>query len=244
MTSADRESGAMGASVSVGWPDGRPARGSVRPSRPLKLALLAILCVALPVVLYAQRARLLEAVALFLTVEDDAQRSDAIFLLSGGYESRPFHAASLYKQGFAPMILITREGDTRTTQLGLYPNATDVAVEILKTFGVRESDIVVLSVQGGAHSTGDEGMVFAKYAREHAIRSTIIVTSSHHTRRTRWAVRRALGDQPLTLRFFSAPDPLFNESNWWKTESGLVAYVNEYLKFIYYVVVGVPPVRR
>lgn len=220
----------------------RPAvEGGVRTSRRFQQALFGIVGVALLVALYTQRASLLAAAALFLSVEDSLVPSDVIFLFSGGFESRPFYAASLYKQGYARAIVVARERELRATRLDVYPNPTDVSIEILKKLGVPESDIALIVVQGGVGSTWDEGMVFAKFAREHDLRSAILVTSPYHTRRTRWALRRTFGDQPVVLRFSSAPDPQFNESNWWTTEEGVIAYVNEYIKLLYYVVRGQPP---
>jgi hypothetical protein len=52
-------------------------------------------------------------------VHDVIQPADAIVVLGGGLETRPFAAAALYKNGFAPKILVSDVKRSRAEKLGV-----------------------------------------------------------------------------------------------------------------------------
>ena len=64
-----------------------------------------------------------------------------------------------------------------------------------------------------------------------------MVTTAFHTARARWIFRRILGKEKIDIRAAAAAaanDPSFDESNWYQTEEGLIFYLNEFIKTIYY----------
>ncbi|MGH7555762.1 MAG: YdcF family protein [Longimicrobiales bacterium] len=187
------------------------------------------------VVAYLARAAILTAMAEFLTVEDPVASADVIYVLGGEAYVRPAKAAELYKAGLAPRIVIPQPEDSPSHDLLVVPNVTDVAVVLLQKLGVPDSAIVVLRIPGGSTSTVQDARLFRDYVTRNDVRRAIVVTSMFHSRRTRWAIRKALGDMAVEVMMAPADDSRFNERNWWTVEAGILAYVEEYLKWIHNV---------
>lgn len=195
--------------------------------------LLVLAGAALLLGLWLLRTPLLVGVARLVTVEDELRPADLIFLLSGdGFEgARAHRAAQLYRDGFAPRVVVARSDDTPSVRMGLYPNDTDVNLRVLQRLGVPRESIRVLVVPGGVTSTTDEARALRGYLSRHPARRVIVVTSDYHTARARWNLRRELEGAPVEIRMAAATDPEVNASNWWRSERGLLRYASEYLKF-------------
>lgn len=185
---------------------------------------------------FAFRVQLLTGLASFLVVDDALQAADMIFVLTGGMETRPFHAAELYQRGLAPLIALSRAEETPTVEMGLYPDPIDVMVSVMKEQGVPDADIIVLPFEGGVSSTHDEAVALSHYVDVHPVERVILVTSAFHTRRGQWMLERELSDSSVTLQVSAAPEWNFDETNWWQREQGLISFANEYLKLLYYLV--------
>lgn len=196
-----------------------PARGrrGVR-----TLLTVALLVVAL---LVAHRPLLVGYARLFRV--DDPAPSDAIVLLLGGWLNRPLRAAELYQQGMAPKILLN--ASVREP----YPDLCDAMLNrrALLRAGVPEDRIVVLPKV--CTSTREEAVQVRDYVRAHGMRRIIVVTAAFHTSRARWIFRRELQGMDIEVRTAAAADPSFNESNWY-TNQGLLSYLQEGLKRVYY----------
>ncbi|MET0400126.1 MAG: YdcF family protein [Longimicrobiaceae bacterium] len=199
-------------------------------------AALALLVLGLAA--YALRAPLLTGVARLLTVRDPVSRADLVLVLGGELNTRPFHAAALYRRGVAPRVVLVREQQGPAVRQGLYPHRTDVAVRILRRGGVPASAVVVLETPGGAASTADEARALRGYLRATGLRRVVVVTNPYHSRRARLALRR--GTRGLGAEILMSPAPAweFDEANWWRSEEGLIAYFNEYVKLAAYLLRG------
>ena len=83
--------------------------------------LAALTAIALAVALVAAWVALPRA-GRFLVEGDPPEKADAIVVLAGSYPDRILEAVALYKEGWAPRILICREPDTagfrRVAELG------------------------------------------------------------------------------------------------------------------------------
>jgi uncharacterized SAM-binding protein YcdF (DUF218 family) len=186
---------------------------------------------------YALRSQILAAVGGFLVIDEPRQPADVIFLLNGAVETRPFLAAKLYSEGFAPRIVVPKQEESLVTEMGLLPNGTDVAVDILKHLGVPEDKITVVVIEGGVTSTRDEAVVLRHYISTNKVERVIVVTSDYHTRRAKWIFAKVLDGSGITLTVSAATDRRFNHTNWWRHERGLINFTNEYIKFAYYLAV-------
>ncbi len=209
----------------------RRPRGLPGPFRCL-LAVVALVLLA-GVAAWALRAPLLRAVGRHLSVEDPLPaRADAIFVLEGGIDTRPFRAAALFARGVAPRILLARVEDTPAVRAGVYPNETDAAVRILRRRGVPAAAITVLP--GPVSSTWEEAGALRAWLGSHGAHVVVVVTSRYHTRRARWALRRRLAGLDTRLAMVAVDVPGVSPDAWWTTEAGLLDYFAEYVKLAYY----------
>jgi uncharacterized SAM-binding protein YcdF (DUF218 family) len=194
------------------------------------LVALAAAIVLLALLLLARRP-LLTGLADWLTVDTPPTRADAIFVLNGGENTRPLHAAALWRAGYAPRVVIARVNEGPAIGL-VRENVTDLATDLLQMHGVPRDAIVVLRMGAGITSTAEEARAFAAYTRTHALDTVIVVTSAFHGRRSRWVFRREV---PAEIIMSTAADWQFDETNWWHYERGLITYIQEYIKFLHYV---------
>jgi uncharacterized SAM-binding protein YcdF (DUF218 family) len=198
------------------------------------LAVLGALFLFLAL-LFLLRAPLLRAVGGFLVVSDPAERADLIYLLNGDSRTtvRARHAARRFEEGVAPRIVVARTEDPPATELGVYPNETDVNVAILRELGVPDGAILVLRTADGVASTQDEADALRDFLTRHPAERVVVVTSDYHTRRSRWILRRRLDDLSVDLRMDPAPGPAFDARGWWRSESGAIVAFQEYLKMVH-----------
>jgi uncharacterized SAM-binding protein YcdF (DUF218 family) len=213
-----------------------PASSSKKRPRSAWWIVVAVLAALLAAV-YLCRAPLLTGLAQALIVDSQPlEPADLIFVLNGDYNTRPFRAAELYRQGLAPLILIARSEETPTTELGLVPNETDIAVRVMEQEGVPPERILVLPVAGGVTSTFDEAVALRHYLEVGGQGRVLLVTSAFHSRRALWIFRRELAGLPVRLEMAAVPYLHFDQTNWWRNENGLITLNNEYIKLFYYFV--------
>jgi uncharacterized SAM-binding protein YcdF (DUF218 family) len=228
-----RRGGRGGASSGTG------ARRAGGPRARGRLAVLArrlaglALAAAVLALLWVARAPILRASARLLTVQDALAPADAILVLGGDPDSRPDEAARLFRRGFAPRVLLVRARPEPSVLLGVRPNDTDLNIAVLRRLGVPAAAIHEIEFPGGASSTYDEARAFREWAYGASPRSVIIATSAFHTRRARWLFRRQLDGLRVKVLMAPAREPDFDESNWWRTERGLILYLEEYIKFFH-----------
>jgi uncharacterized SAM-binding protein YcdF (DUF218 family) len=194
--------------------------------------LLLLLCVFV-LVGFGFRHSFLEASASFLDVGEEPARADLIYVLGGNPEYRPAAAAKLYLQGYAPRIVLSRIRDNDANLMGVIKNETDASHEILLRLGVPESAIVVTNFGDGVASTTDDARSLAEYVRQTPVERVIVLTSRYHTRRARWNFRQQLDDGGPEILVIGVTDPRFTAQNWWRSEAGMLAYTEEYMKFVH-----------
>ncbi len=204
----------------------------MRPRRTWVVAVLV--AAALLAALWAGRRPLLAAAGRFLVDADAPASSGVILLLNGDLDTRPAAAAALWKQGLAPRIAIVRSESSRAVQMGLVPNITDLAIEMLEREGVPRAAIDEIPFPGGVTSTRDEALAFRSWLASHPASSAVIVTNAIHTRRARWIFARVLRGAPVRLTFHAVPDRRYSVDRWWDNEHGFLGVYNEYLKLVYY----------
>jgi uncharacterized SAM-binding protein YcdF (DUF218 family) len=192
------------------------------------LALLAGLLVGA----YLGREVLLPPVAGFLDVSEHPGPVDAVLVLGGGVEDRPFAAAALYRAGLTRRILLSTVEDSPETEDHLLPPEHEIARRVLLARGVPARHIVLL--EGVCVSTVDEAKALARFLDDEPDTSVAVVTHGYHTRRARALFRRALGERASQVRFFAAPCGDFRADDWWRSETGVTTHVLEYLKLVRY----------
>ena len=209
--------------------DGERPRALPRRRRRGSLALGFVL---LLFVLWLARVPILTGVARALTVSTPLAPAEIIYQFGGDYLPRSRVTADLYARGLAPRVVLMRLTDDPLLE-GIYRNETDVTVRVLQRLGVPRSAIDVYSVGDGVSSTTDEADILGRVLRQNRNRSVIVVTSWYHTRRARWALRRALGGTPVSIAMAGAPTRGYDVRSWWRAEDGVLAVFEEYLKFLH-----------
>lgn len=207
------------------------AEGHPRKWRRRLLWFLAGCC--LLVALYFFRAPLLIGLAKAWIVDDPPTRADAIVLLGGGMETRPFAAARLYREGHAPKILVMKNRSGPIAALGLTAPEAEIARQVLVKQGVPEADIVF--TDDDVTNTYEESIAVRNWVGTNHVKTMIITTDPFHTRRVRWLFRKQLKHTAVRVLVRAVPVREYTTEDWWRHEQGIVAFQNEVLKFGYYV---------
>ncbi len=183
---------------------------------------------------YELRYSLLERVARYLVVEDKLAPSDAVYLLNGDFNRRPFRASELFRNNLVPRIIIARAEDSPSVSLGVTQNTTDLSIQTLEKLGVPENAIVQLRPAGGVKSTYDEARVLRDYVVPAKVHRIIIVTSEFHSRRSYLVFQKVLSGTGVVFTMSPVRDLKYTITNWWRQEDGFIACQNEYLKLLFY----------
>jgi uncharacterized SAM-binding protein YcdF (DUF218 family) len=191
----------------------------------------------LALLVFVARAPLLTGLARFLVVTEPPLEADIVLVLLGDPHQRPVRASELFHAGLTQRVAVSEGEITPAAAFGALPSATDVTVQALISLGVPDDRVEIIPFEGGVTSTRDEALAFRDYVQKHTVTRAIIVSSALHTRRARWIFRRVLAGQPVEVHMVGAPHRGFDETNWWKSERGLIEVTNELIKLVYYRVV-------
>ena len=194
---------------------------------------LLVLC-ALLLALYIFRAPVLRGVAGLWIVNDPLDKADAIVVLGGGLETRPFEAARLFHQGLAPKILLTSVRSNSTSILGITGPETSLARQVLLRKSVPNNAVFV--IDGDVATTHDECLAVRAWVDQNKPKRLIITTDLFHTRRVKWFFDKALRGTGVEVRVDAVAPLNYDASDWWRHEEGLIAFQNEVIKFGYYLV--------
>ncbi|HSK70296.1 MAG TPA: YdcF family protein [Pyrinomonadaceae bacterium] len=172
------------------------------------------------------------------------EKADAILVLSGSsvYIERTHKAASLYKKGVAPKVLLTddrgRAGWSEREKRN--PPFVELAIRELIAQGVPEDAIEVLPDE--VTGTEWEAKALAGRIKEENLNSVLIVTSAYHTRRALWIFRQVLNENGVNAEIGIAHAPTGEQTPppfyWWLKPFGWNVVAGEYVKgaayWVYY----------
>ncbi|HWS54065.1 MAG TPA: YdcF family protein, partial [Pyrinomonadaceae bacterium] len=194
------------------------------------LVAAVALAAAWPVAAWAAARALVERAGL--------ERADALVVLSGSaaYVERTRRAAELYREGRAPRVVLTDDGQRGPWSEAERRNPLFVERargELIRA-GVPAEGVEVLPQP--VAGTYDEALAARAYAERAGARSLLFVTSAYHSRRALWAARRAfrgsgvrVGVEPVEPGG-QTPTP----ASWWWQARGWRAVALEYPKLVYY----------
>ncbi len=176
--------------------------------------------------------------ARLLILHADLQQADVVVVLGGSstYVERTRAAAQLFKEGRAPRIILTNDGqqDGWSEAEKRNPFFVERAARELEAAGVPAGNIEVLPQL--VTSTYDEARLLREYSVEHRLRSVLIVTSAYHSRRALWMLRRVFEGSGIELGLESPPAGWQTPApaTWWLHAQGWRVVAGEYLKLAYY----------
>jgi uncharacterized SAM-binding protein YcdF (DUF218 family) len=185
----------------------------------LRLGLAAVLI--WPVVAW------IAARALIVTV--DLPTADVIAILSGSstYVERTHKAAELYKEGRAPLIVLT-DDNTR----GGWSSSEQRNPYFVERAHVPPDKIRV--APGVAESTHSEASIIRDYAMAHSLRSVLVVTSAYHSRRAFRSLQQSFAGTGTLIGITPTLPPTPGPSLWWLHLDGWRSVAVEYVKLVYY----------
>lgn len=175
--------------------------------------------------------------ATYLIVEKPLENADAIMVLSGSavYQERTTKAAELYKQGVAPVVIVTDDGErARWFGRGGNPKIVELEQRELIANGVMPEAIRVLP--GQVAGTDDEAKTLRDEIAARPLGSVLIVTSGYHSRRALATFEKILVGRNVTLGIASPPpgDLTPTPNYWWLRPRGWQTVAGEYVKIAVY----------
>lgn len=163
-----------------------------------------------------------------LVVSDPLKKADVIVVPSGSStEERISYAAQLYREGYAPVVLLA----------GHMALQEETGIDLMKVYsvklGVKETDILR---EPDSDTTWMNAVKSWKVLRPRQIHSILIVTSPHHTRRAKMLFERVF---PKSIEIRVAAEALpAAQKPWYRNESRVRSAIHEYLSFIWFYAVG------
>ena len=166
-------------------------------------------------------------VGAWLVVEDQLAPARAVVALGGEVPFRAMEAASIYRQGWAAEVWLTRPpqdaGDIALRQLGIQLlNEAVYNRAVLERLGVPAAAIRVLSRP--AQNTAQEVQVIAEELQRVGAGQVILVTSKPHSRRVRATWRALIGEQAIVR--YATSDP-YDAHRWWRHTADALAVSRE-----------------
>lgn len=182
---------------------------------------------------------LLPFAGVFLVDEDPLEKSDLIFVLGGARVERWLEGVELYKEGWAPKLLLSAGSiepiERQLRERGVtYPREGDLARAAVIALGVPASAVSVLPEP--TDNTAAEAAAVRGIMTAERLRSVIVVTSSYHTRRAGFAFRRAFANTPLRVGIRPTRYSSARPWRWWRSRSDIRFVISELPKLAAYVV--------
>jgi uncharacterized SAM-binding protein YcdF (DUF218 family) len=164
--------------------------------------------------------------------------ADALVVMAGSstYLERTDWAARLYREGRAPLIILTNDGVRGGWSVAEQRNPlfVELAAAELRRAGVPGEKIEI--IQETATGTYEEALRLREYSVAHKLRSILVVTSAYHSRRALWTLRRVFEGSGIEIGL-DAPAPGIQTptpATWWWHPMGWQIVPGEYVKIIYY----------
>jgi len=189
------------------------------------------------VLTYGIHPIVLRSFGTYLVVEDALEPASAIIVLSGGTPLRALEAARLYKDEWAPRIILNqsvrKENFYAFESLGIdVVEQHEYDHEVLLRSGVPDEAIWVIEEE--VENTVAELRTTLRLLSSSTDTTLIIVTSNYHTRRTS-KIWNYLTDGKIKVVVRSTrSDTLFDPATWWKNRAAIKSLVNEYMGLINY----------
>lgn len=181
---------------------------------------------------FAYQARLPhQLIGNFLSPNDTLMKADAIVVVSGS-DDRIRHAVDLYKEGWAPKIILSgaaKEGPI-SNALAMQTQATGSGVPVAATL-----------LEEQARDTSENAAFTKKIIAKENFKTIILVTSPYHQRRVYELFKTALKD--LNVKLINSPSPYssFNPQNWWASKDDTDLVKSELVKVVLEKIFGSKP---
>lgn len=190
-----------------------------------------LLLAALIAGVWLEGAPLLRGAADLWSVSDPITPADAVAVLGGDLDTRPFEAADLYKKGLVRKVLVSQVVEGRASTMGFIPGHSELNRIVLLKLGVPDTAIEIFGEANG--STRDEAVALRMWADRHGVSRIIIPTGVFSARRVRWIFDREFVGSAVDIEIATIGQN-YSHAEWWKSEKAMIAFQNEILKYLYY----------
>jgi uncharacterized SAM-binding protein YcdF (DUF218 family) len=179
--------------------------------------------------------------ARWLVVADPLTHAQAIVVLGGHLPFRAMEAASLYRQGWAPEVWLTRSSspaeEGALARLGIRVLGEEhYNRQVLERLGVPTD--AIRSLREGAQNTVEEVQLVARELKQVGGGRIILVTSKAHSRRVRATWHALVGDAPHAVVRYATEDS-YDPARWWRHTRDALAVSREVFGLLH-VWAGVP----
>lgn len=178
---------------------------------------------------------LLSAYANFFSIHTATKGADALICLSGGRITRTPETLRLWNQGYAPIMFVTAE-KLKNKEFGkLELSHLEYAQAVSEKMKFKANWSILPSLTGGATSTFDEAEDALAMAEKKGWKRIIIVTDEFHTRRALLAFEKIFTGSGIQVEVAGAVNEVFDSSNWWKSDYGILCFLGETVKYPVYL---------
>lgn len=205
-----------------------------RPSWGQRLISLLIL----GAVLFMTHPLWLPVFGTFLLVPDDIRKADCLVTLRGDEYFRIGKTAELYKQGLAPVVIVSiipkesQPYDMTRLLSGLDQlNETEMTLKIFDYFGVKKEAVLFTGKE--TTSTYEEALAAKEVMEAKGFRSMLLVTSTYHMRRALWTFRKVFEGTDIAIYPVTGRHALYDPERWWTRERDVRRLFEEYLSAIF-----------
>jgi uncharacterized SAM-binding protein YcdF (DUF218 family) len=181
---------------------------------------------------WEERARVFQDIGAWWVVSDELLHADAIVVLGGSVDVRPFAAADLYQQGFADKILVANVQLGRAEVLGFVPSHTELNRSVLLQLGIPA--VAVATFGKDVSSTREEAAAIREWASSAHAKRIIVPTEIFAARRTRWIFEHELTPIGVDVIIHTVSPEGYTLADWWRHRYGLIDFNNELIKYLYY----------
>jgi uncharacterized SAM-binding protein YcdF (DUF218 family) len=173
----------------------------------------------------------------YLHQEDPLQKADAIFVLGGARVERWLEAYDLYREGYAPVIMLSPErpeaAETLIRSRGItFPSTPELQRDALVQLGVPAS--AILAPAGPVDNTAQEADLLRTTAAARQWKRVIVVTSKLHTRRAGFAMRRGLDGSGIAIGLRGSRYDRADPAAWWRSRADIRFGSSEWMKLVLY----------
>jgi len=195
--------------------------------------LIGLACIVVfGIALFVFKAPILRSLGKYLIHEDQLQKADAMFVLSGGGFDRGNEAVKVFKWGYTDKIICTGgNAFVELKALNIDTLESDMTAANIRRQGIPDS--LVIEIKEGT-STREESNVILGYCKINHLSKVIILSSKFHTNRINNVFRKKFKQQGIDVIIHGAPSSDYDEMLWWQSEDGLIALNNEWIKTVYY----------
>lgn len=193
--------------------------------------------VAAVVVAVVAAAFFFRSVGRYLVVEHSLERSDAIVVLSGARVERWLEAVDLYRDGWAPRIVLTpgrlEAAEVRLRERGIhFPAEVALIRDAMVQLKVPADAIDILPL--ALDNTAQEAAAIREAAAAAGWKRLIVVTSVYHTRRTWFAFSREFRGTSVEVRVRYSRYDSAKPDRWWATRGDFRYVTSELQKLLAY----------